>query len=150
VDNGVAFGLGTKVKIVIGIDRDNRMIVFAKIFRAGKDVGVNLGRFVKMKFGLQGAKGISQVFVKRATHNIVNKVIDVIFNLTPFDLSLVFGHVKEHILIQDSGIQGFDFTVFPVLAKNTLINFNFCEMPFSKNHLIGAFCIKKPNLMTVV
>ena len=95
MDNGVAFGLGTKVKIVIGIDRDNRMIVFAKIFRAWKDVGVNLGRFVKMKFGLQGAKGISQVFVKRATHNIVNKVIDVIFNLTPFDLSFVFGYMND-------------------------------------------------------
>ena len=136
-----AMDLAVKVFFQITQDGDNRMVVFAKVFRAGKDVGVNLGCFVKMKLGLQNKKRIAKVFVKRATHNIVDKVIDVIFNLTPFDLSFIFGYMKEDVLIQDGILEGFDFAVISIFAKDILVNFNFRELPFCKNHLVSALCL---------
>jgi hypothetical protein len=90
-----AMDLAVKVFFQITQDGDNRMVVFAKIFRARKDVGVNHGRFVKMMLGLQDKKRIAKVFVKRETHHILDKVTDVIFDLAPFDISFIFGYMKD-------------------------------------------------------
>jgi hypothetical protein len=90
-----AMDLAVKVFFQITQDGDNSMVVFAKIIRARKDVGVNHGRFVKMMLGLQDKKRIAKVFVKRETHNILDKVTDVIFDLAPFDISFVFGYMKD-------------------------------------------------------
>ena len=136
-----AMDLAVKVFFQITQDGDNRMVVFAKIFRARKDVGVNHGRFVKMMLGLQDKKRIAKVFVKRETHHILDKVTDVIFDLAPFDISFIFGYMKEDVLIQDGILEGFDFAVMSIFAKDILVNFNFRELPFCKNHLVSALCL---------
>jgi len=48
-----------------------------------------------MKLGLYNKKRIAKVFVKRETHNILDKVTDEIFDLAPFDYSFVFGYMKD-------------------------------------------------------